>query len=89
MNIPSYIINIAISVIIYLILFAVSYGKILQRQKDTEERIGRLEDSITDLKYEIKDVNKNFDGINKQLSKLEGTLETFIKLVCMKEGLNE
>ena len=91
MNIPLMVVNAIVTVLIYAVLFAVSYGKIIQKQKDTDDRMNRMEDWMNDVKKRMEDMtkenNNHFSEVNKCLSKLEGTLETFIKMQVLKEEM--
>jgi len=91
MNIPLMVVNAIVTVLIYAVLFAVSYGKIIQKQKDTDDRMNRMEDWMNDVKKRMEDMtkenNNHFSDVNKCLSRLEGTLETFIKMQVLKEEM--
>ena len=91
MNIPLMVVNAIVTVLIYAVLFAVSYGKIIQKQKDTADRMDRLEDWMTDVKKSMEDMNKDtnnhFSDVNKTLSRMEGTQETFIKMIVLREEM--
>jgi len=91
MNIPLMVVNAIVTVLIYAVLFAVSYGKIIQKQKDTDDRMNRMEDWMNDVKKRMEDMTKenncHFSDVNKTLARMEGTQETFIKMMVLKEEM--
>jgi hypothetical protein len=81
------VISVLSSIITALIIFAAGYGKLKQEVKSQGDDIKRIEDIITATKYDIKEMSRNMDEMSKNISRMQGTLETFIKLQCMKDEM--